>query len=78
MSPTELEALRRKLERAALAYDNRRINRPGYNRYALGQYLTRIDEACAIIAKGTPVSTALAHCFNDRLLTALQKAAGVA
>ena len=64
------------LVHAATAYDRRRENKPGYNIYALSQYLGRIEEVEADIAAGATVRAALIAAFSDRLLDALLTAVG--
>jgi hypothetical protein len=74
---TDTAALKAKLETACLRYDQREERKRGYNRYALAQYLFRVDDVCSAVAAGASVSAALRRNFNDRLLTWLEKAAGV-
>lgn len=45
--------------------------------YALGIALQRLDEALTEHARGKSLARALYDNFNDRLLTALEKAAGL-
>lgn len=68
--------LKNTLIHAATRYDRARVNRPGYNIYAMAQYFGRIDEVCAAIDTGTPVRAALLGAFSDRLLDALLVAVG--
>ena len=62
------------LVHAATDYDRRQGARA--NPYALGQYLIKIDEVVADIAKGATPRTALLAAFNDRLLDKLLIAIG--
>jgi hypothetical protein len=64
------------LVHAATMYDRKEETKRGYNRYALGQYLMRIDEVEADIKAGTPPRAALLAAFNDRLLDHMLKAIG--
>lgn len=70
-----MESLKLRLERAAVRQD-RRLRQP---RAASGLAIIfgRIDTACANIANGADVATELRSQFNDRLLDAMLKAAGV-
>lgn len=72
ISPSDLQVLRNKLEIAIAQWDKKQRN-PN----AGGIALLRLDETIDEIAKGTSVARALYDAFNDRLLTALEKAAGV-
>jgi hypothetical protein len=57
----------------AVRYDNKQAPKPGYNPYALPQYLTRIDEVCDDIAAGAPVRDAIVAGFTGRLAAAMLK-----
>lgn len=65
-------ALKTKLEATIAAWDRRQSN-PSAGAIAL----QRLDDTMAEIISGTSVARALYDNFNDRLLTALEKAAGV-
>ena len=56
------------LTHAAIQYDEKQSTKRGYNRYALAQYLQRIEEVESDIAAGASVRAALLSAFNDRLL----------
>lgn len=64
------------LVHAATQYDIRQSRKWGYNPYALGQYLMRIDEVCNDIERGAPPREALLRAFSDRLLDTLLRAIG--
>lgn len=66
------------LVHAVTAYDRRRAGRQGYNHYALGQYLIRLEEVERDIAAGASVRAALCAAFSDRLLDVCLKAVGEA
>ena len=73
--------IKARLISAALAYDVRQYNRPGYNRYALPQYVARIHEICAALpADALPaddsVRKAVLRGFSGRLANALLKGMG--
>lgn len=71
-----MDDIKRRLVHAATAYDRRRAKGKRYNYYALGQYLMRIDQVCADIAKGASPREALIRAFSDRLLDAMLKGIG--
>jgi AraC-like DNA-binding protein len=78
MKNSEFESIRAGLTRAVTRYARSQENRKSYNRYALGQYLIRMDEICRAVECGeATLARALYDNFNDRLLTYLEKAAGV-
>lgn len=56
------------------AYDRRQSKRPGYNIYALPQYIQRVDEIMADIASGRDVRSAVIAGFNGRLVDACLRA----
>lgn len=70
--------LKLKLVSAATQYDARQSRTRFYNPNALGIYLGRIDEVCRDIEAGMNPRTAIMCGFNDRLLTVMLKAAGLA
>ncbi len=54
-------------------WDIKESARRFYNPHALALYLRAADRAAEMVANGAPLSDALAHCFNDRLLAFLQR-----
>lgn len=62
------------LEHAVTAWDRKQSARKGYNHYALGIYLRRVDEVMEDVEAGMPMEQALRRGFNDRLLDHLLKA----
>jgi len=68
-STCQIQPLRLAFERAIARWDRR--NR---NPHAGALALLRLDEAMAEIEQGGDVLAVLRDCFNDRLLTALEKA----
>jgi len=66
-------AMKYRLESAVTQWSKRQANP-----HALGIALLRLDEALAEVATGKSLARALYDNFNDRLLTRLEKAAGVA
>lgn len=72
MTKDEIHVLRIKLEHAICVWDRKQKNF-----YAGALALQRLDSVMAEIADGTSVARALYDGFNDRLCTALEKAAGV-
>jgi hypothetical protein len=69
--------LHSKLVSAAVEFDRKQSTKRGYNIYALPQYLQAIESAEECIAKGADVREVLCGHFNDRLLNAMIKAAGL-
>jgi len=64
------------LVHAATAYDRRQAKGTRYNPYALGQYLQRIADVEADIARGAKPRAALIAAFSGRFLDAMLKAVG--
>jgi hypothetical protein len=65
------------LKHEALHYDVRREKRKDYNRYALAQYLKRIDEMLEELPDDADISDvrrAVSDNFNDRLRDAMHRA----
>lgn len=56
------------LKTAALHYDVKREKKRDYNRYALAQYLQRLDQCAECVKSGATWRAALIAGFNDRLL----------
>ena len=54
-------------------WDEKQSKTKHYNPYALGIYFQAADEVVAMMESGKPLCVALAKCFNDRLLTFLEK-----
>jgi hypothetical protein len=71
-----MKPLRDTLFSALILFDAKQAARPGYNRFAMPQYLQRLDEVMADIDAGAPVREAIVAGFNGRLAAALLKAAG--
>ena len=69
--------LREKMIHAATVYDEKQSRKPGFNRYALPQYIERINDIDADIRKGADVREAIVAGFSGRLATAMLKAAGL-
>lgn len=70
-------AIKAKLESAVTAYDRKQVGKRGYNIYALGIYLQRVDSVVADIEAGAKLADALRSGFCDRLLTHLERAFGL-
>ena len=58
-------------------WDIKQSKKRGYNPYALGIYFEAAERAANLIDDGAYVKESLAKCFNDRLLTFLEKGMGV-
>lgn len=71
-----MTTIKSQLIHAVTEYDRRASKRRGYNPYALGQYLARIDDVCADIARGASARKALCAGLSDRLLDHCLKAIG--
>lgn len=66
------------LAHAVTAYDRKQETKKGHNPYAIAHYLHAVDDAVALIEKGSTVRAALLATFNDRLLDVALKAVGEA
>ena len=71
-----IEEMRFKLVRAVTAYDRAQANKRGYNRYALGQYLARVDDIETDLRAGAPLRSAVVAALCGRLLNVCLKAVG--
>jgi hypothetical protein len=60
-------AIRAALVQAITRWDRQQSTRQGYNVYALGLYLIRLDEVMAEIEAGRAPVEAVTEGFNDRL-----------
>lgn len=78
MTSAELDSLKLRLISAATQYDIKQSKRPGYNRYALAQYMGRIDEVCEDIGRGADPAEAIARGFLGTLRAALLRGAKLA
>ncbi len=65
-----------KLVMALTEYDRKQEGKPGYNRYALPQYLGAAQRAQELVNSGETVRNALIKCFSGRLLSVALKAVG--
>jgi len=66
-----------RLNHAVTAYDRCRQGKRGYNFYALGLYLKRVDECCAEITDASThaeIEDILRQGFNGRLLDCVLEA----
>ena len=90
MKPTEFNAIRNAqglrvaLSHALTRFDRleeaKAIENPkrnSHNVYALGIYLRRLDDVMEEIEAGSSLARALYDNFNDRLLTFMEKTAGL-
>ena len=68
---SDARQLERDLTHALTRYDRAQSTRKGYNHYALGIYLGRVDDVLARVAHGKSVADALRANYNDRLLRQL-------
>lgn len=68
--------VRTALVHALTQYDVRQARGKRYNPYALAQYLNRIDDICADIAKGATPRAACTAAFTGSLLACALKAIG--
>lgn len=68
--------IRAKLVHAVTEFDRKASTRRGFNPYALGIYLGRVDDVIADINKGATPRKALCAGFSDRLLDHCLKAIG--
>jgi hypothetical protein len=73
MDTSEIKA---RLVHAVTAYDRKQSTKRGYNHYALGQYLERIEMIMDDIANGSDPRKAIVAGFSDRLLDHCLKALG--
>lgn len=55
------------LAHAVTRYDRMQEGKKGYNRYALGIYLGRVNDIVEEVAHGVQLQAALNDGFNDRL-----------
>jgi hypothetical protein len=65
--------LQQQLAHHVTQYDIKQSARRFHNPHALALYLRAADRAASMVADGLPLADALAHCFNDRLLSFLQR-----
>lgn len=77
-NPTvDIEAIRHKLVHAVTEYDRKQSTKPGYNMYALPQYLRSIQEnVIPALISGKSIRQAILSGFNGRLATAALKSVG--
>lgn len=59
--------IKQTLVTALIRYDRKESTKKSYNRWALPQYLRRLDEICADIDQGIDVRTAIRNGFLGRL-----------
>lgn len=72
-----LEQIRARLVSAVTQYDARESTKRGYNPYALGQYLERVEAICADIAAGATPRAAICAGFLGRLADACLRSLGL-
>jgi hypothetical protein len=70
--------VRSALVHAVTQYDVRQARGKRYNRYAVGQYLRRVDDICDDIAKGAQPRAAIVAGMTGSLLACCLKAVGEA
>ena len=72
----DVELIKARLVNAATTYDRKQSRTKQYNRYALAQYLARIDDVCADIENGAEPGAAISRGFCGPVLRVLAKAIG--
>ena len=70
------EQIRARLVHGATEYDRKQSAKRGWNPYALGIYLQRIDDIMVDIERGADPRSAIVAGFTDRLLDVMLKACG--
>ena len=71
-------SIRNTLNHAVTAYDRRQANKRGYNIYALGQYLIRVDQVMEDIEAGANPFDAINAAFHGPLLAHVTKTVATA
>lgn len=66
-----------KLISAVIKYDEKQSKKKYYNKFALPQYVARIQEISAELEKGADLRKSLVSGFNGRLLDVCLKAVGL-
>ena len=77
MTTVNIPDLKNTLISAVTQHDIRQSKRPGYNIYALPQYLDALSDVFTDIDNGGSLEASLRKNFNDRLLSCVLKAAGI-
>lgn len=62
-----------RLDSAVTQWDARQSKKRGYNPFALGIYLERVESVVKLVRQGMPVPDAIDRNFNDRLAAHLHK-----
>ncbi len=62
-----------RLDSAVTQWDIRQSKKRGYNPFALGMYLARVEDVVKLVRQGMPVPDAIDRNFNDRLAAYLHK-----
>jgi len=62
---------------ALTEYDRKQSKKSCYNRYALGIYLRNLQQVADDVEAGASIARALYDNFNDRVLSACEKAVGL-
>lgn len=76
LKPSNIMDTKQKLVHALTRYDERESKKRGWNPYALGIYLARIDEVMEDIKKGASIPEAIQAGFTGRLQSVCLKAVG--
>lgn len=72
--PHPSDTIQTRLVHSLTRYDRQQETRRGYNPYALGHYLARVDLVLSELANGADLRSTLVRNFNDRLLDVVLKA----
>lgn len=67
------ELLHIRLDSIVTKHDIAASKRRGYNPFALGIYLERVENVVDLVKQGTPLAKAIDANFNDRLAAKLHK-----
>jgi len=77
LNATEIRECRLVVLNAVTEYDQKQANKPGYNIYALPQYIAKLDDFQAFLEQGISLKRAIMKCYLGRLMTFVGKQFGI-
>jgi len=62
---------------AVTEYDQKQAGKPGYNPFALAQYIAKLEDFQALLESGVTIKRAIMKCFIGRLMTKVGREFGL-
>ena len=69
LNATEIRECRLAVLNSVTEYDRKQAGKPGYNPFALAQYIAKLEDFQTLLESGVTIKRAIMKCFVGRLMT---------